>query len=368
MPIKGITDKKVLPRLGKIRLGIKKTAKSGKEYPDETEYFVLNPLEEILDKAGNVTGTRENEYIKKLIAELETDKPHEIEIALPVDDLSLVADPYMKWWAGNVKKKKSTLRCKGDGEYATYKGQDSVEGLNDPSIPEHIKEKGFNRVCNKDSCPQAVSGLCKPNMNFMFVIPGCSLFGVFQIDTTSFQAMQAILSSLDVARNALKLKGITSLAGVPLMLYRERRDNTHGGVNYIMKVRVKEARLEEEIKLLQERKASTLALSGVNYEIEMPVLEEPNYDLLPKSTHGRAQTGELEPPSEATVSDADLETWITDSEADQRFKALGDLKGIEVTKAKKLATARKFQNKDGLLAYLNQQLAAGQPDQAKASA
>ena len=39
--IKGISEIRRLPRLGKIRLGEKKTAESGKEYPVETSHFVV---------------------------------------------------------------------------------------------------------------------------------------------------------------------------------------------------------------------------------------------------------------------------------------------------------------------------------------
>ena len=42
--IKGLSDKRRLPRLGKIRLGVKAISqKSGKEYPKETDYFVCPP-------------------------------------------------------------------------------------------------------------------------------------------------------------------------------------------------------------------------------------------------------------------------------------------------------------------------------------
>jgi len=38
--IKGLSSIRRLPRLGKIRLGIKKVTAKGKEYPSETDYFV----------------------------------------------------------------------------------------------------------------------------------------------------------------------------------------------------------------------------------------------------------------------------------------------------------------------------------------
>jgi hypothetical protein len=40
MPIKGISEIVRLPRLGKIRLGIKKKTDAGVSYPSPTDYFV----------------------------------------------------------------------------------------------------------------------------------------------------------------------------------------------------------------------------------------------------------------------------------------------------------------------------------------
>jgi hypothetical protein len=40
MPIKGIPEIVRLPRLGKIRLGIKKKTDAGVSYPSPTDYFV----------------------------------------------------------------------------------------------------------------------------------------------------------------------------------------------------------------------------------------------------------------------------------------------------------------------------------------
>ena len=42
--IEGLSDRFRLPRMGKIRLGIKKKSeKSGKEYPSAVDYFVCPP-------------------------------------------------------------------------------------------------------------------------------------------------------------------------------------------------------------------------------------------------------------------------------------------------------------------------------------
>jgi hypothetical protein len=364
MSIKGITDVTRLPRLGKIRTGIKKKSQKGNDYPEEVPYFVLNPIEEQYDAKGNVIGTRVNEHIEGLI-KLFGEKPHEMDIVFPVDNDAIIADANLKWWGGNPKEKKASLVCRGNGEYACYKGDKPVEGLNDPSIPEDVKALGFNRICNKDLCPQAVVGHCKPNMNLMFCVPKLHLFGVFQIDTTSFQAMQSILSSLSVARQALRLQGVPSIVGVPMRLFRERTPNSKGGVNYILKVEVKNNEYREELKKLQSKQSSTLALGFSNIQIETPMFDEPNYDLIPQSVHGNAQTGEIEytVEVEALPAAATAEAWVKDPAVVELFEAYGKQLGATVTEAKMLARARKHASIEELKAFIQDQLNKGAPAQ-----
>lgn len=363
MGIKGVSDKRVLPRLSKIRTGVKKTAKSGKEYPKEVAYFVLDPVKAILDKEGNVIGTEPDEHIQKAI-EVYGKQPTVLDVVFPVDDMALCADPYMKWWGGNVQKKKAMLNCIGDGEYASYQGQQQVPGMIPPNeLPnvEIVSGKPANRICNRDACPQAVSGACKPNMNLRVVLPKVSMFGVFQIDTTSTQAMEAILSSIDVARNALAMQGITSLAGVPLKLYRERTPNKHGGVNYIMKIAVSETGLEEEKQKYLQRQPSTLALGSGRTTVEPILIDEPNFDLLPQSMHGMPQTGELEAPNPELPTANTAETWIEEADVVEKLNAYESLMGSKIPRPKILARARKCKNKSELVAFIDSKLAEGQP-------
>ena len=52
-PIKGLTESRRLPRLGKIHLGIKKqSAKSGAWYPSATNYFVVPS--EVAEVVGDI--------------------------------------------------------------------------------------------------------------------------------------------------------------------------------------------------------------------------------------------------------------------------------------------------------------------------
>ena len=51
MSIKGLSETRRLPRLGKIRLGEKVEGKGGKEYPKATDHFVVP--EEVAAVYGN---------------------------------------------------------------------------------------------------------------------------------------------------------------------------------------------------------------------------------------------------------------------------------------------------------------------------
>ena len=358
MPIKGITDQKTLPRLGKIRTGIKKLSQKGSEYPEEVPYFVLNPTEEVLDKNGNVIGSRENEHINALI-KMFGERPLELNVVFPLDDEDTVCGHYLKWWGGNVQKKKAKLLCKGDGEYAVYNGPDRVSGMDADYYP-----PGKNRICNSLVCPQAqpqgkYGPMCKPNMNLHFLVPEYSLYGTFQLDTTSFQAIQNVVSCIAVARNALRLEGINSIAGVPMRLFRKRTPNSHDGVNYILQLEVDQTALGREKAKFLNREKSTLGLSIESYKIEHQLLDEPNYDLLPKSEFpNHTQTGEIPlieaEPKAITASAAD--DWCKEDEIKDLFQKLADSKGIPCTEAKMKATARRFKSSDELCAYLNDQL------------
>lgn len=95
--IKGISDRRRLPRLGKIRLGIKvKSEKSDTEYPKETDYFVCPP---------EVIEAYENEYPDGEIRELD--------VMFPTNRVDMIFPQAYKWY-GSTKG----LKCIGNNEVA----------------------------------------------------------------------------------------------------------------------------------------------------------------------------------------------------------------------------------------------------------
>ena len=119
MAIKGLTDELTLSIDGRIKLGIKKISQKGSEYPEEVEGFILNPTEEVLDKKGNVIGTKQNQDVQGLI-DLLGPNPNELTFCFPVDHPSALPDPVMEWYAGSKQKQAAVCRCRGNGEWANY--------------------------------------------------------------------------------------------------------------------------------------------------------------------------------------------------------------------------------------------------------
>lgn len=376
MPIKGITDVHTkISAVGKIRTGIKikNPDPSKRDFPEEVSYFVLNPLTEVTDKKGNPlidpsTGKPRvvvNDDLQLAIEKLGTSTPNQLTIVFPMDPLDnddLLLSAYMKWWG------KGTLKCMGDGEYAHFKGTEAVEGLCDLSKePKLLGPLNWpaNRICNREQCAQAQSGLCKTEMNMKFMIPDVSLMKLFQLDSKSFQAVSEIFTDLEILKTQLISQKINSLAGIPLTLYRQERKNTRGpkgvtGKNFIVKVKFAERRFEQEKKKLSDGEHSFLSF-GQNdlFSIEHIDPSEPNYDLLPKSEHGRSQTGELEPPVDYKPPKNTPESWVEDPKIIGKFKAYATQLGTKVTKAKMLARAKNFATKKELVVYLEDQLKKG---------
>ncbi len=100
--IKGLSELRRLPRLGKIRLGIKRLAKSGKEQPAEVDYFVVPPE----------------------VAKVYGERPKELLIMFPVEDVTQIFPQAYKWYGAGAG-----LKCKGDGETAIRRWAEAEESL-----------------------------------------------------------------------------------------------------------------------------------------------------------------------------------------------------------------------------------------------
>jgi len=230
--ISGLSAIRRLPRLGKIRLGIKKVSqKTGKEYPSETDFFVC-PAE-----------------IKKFYG----DEPKELNIAFPMNDPEVIFPQCYKWYGSSAG-----LKCRGDGETALRLNEETKE----------MEE----REC---PCELLEEGKCQQRASLVFMMPGIKIGGVYQIDLSSYHSIVDINSGIDYARALLN----DQIAFVPFKLKRVPKETHADGkkqVHYTLQLE-----LDITAKELSELQNGKRLFYGQNkrYEIEAPEEDKnPAYD------------------------------------------------------------------------------------------
>ena len=181
-PIKGLSEKRRLPRLGKIHLG---TRHPEKGYPMKTDYFVCPP------------------EVQKVFG----DKPKELKILIPVEDDEKWCSQYYRCYS-----KTRGLICKGDGEVA-IRMVDTQTGAMADRDSKAIAMKEM--ACQGRECPD-YKVKCKEVMNLQFLLPEVPGIGIWQIDTSSINSIRNINSTAEL------LKGIYGhICMLPLLLTLE---------------------------------------------------------------------------------------------------------------------------------------------------
>ena len=224
--IKGISDLRRLPRLGKIRLGVKGINPKGINYPIEKDYFVVP--QEVADVYGTA--------------------PKELDVMFPVDDPEVVF-PQRLIWFGQSKGAK----CMGDGEKAS-----------------RLNDKGFweEREC---PCELFKSKQCQQRAHLLVILPQVNMGGVYQIDCSSYHSIVDLNSGIDYI-SAL----VGRIAMVPLKLCRVPRE-THGSgrkeIHYPLQIR-----LDANLALLNLLRANTGKIIGAGGR-ELPAVEPENPEM-----------------------------------------------------------------------------------------
>jgi hypothetical protein len=292
--IAGLSEKRQLPRLGKIRLGIKvKKAQADSRckhrpseeschyctYPKEVSYFVVPPE----------------------VARVYGEQPTELDVMFPIENEFMVFPQSYKWYVAEG------LRCKGNGQTAMRRVADLAKGDRTPldekadvSDPNGLVEVGC-------TCPLLESGECKENANLMVLLPRVSLGGVYQVNTGSVHNIIRINSNIDYVRGVMN--GRISL--VPLKLIRqeeevmfESKKRKHYLLQLVLNVNLDEVRQLRENSAMILSRSETLALPA-------PVEDGPE-------PTGPAPTEE-EPPVASPVAEAPperggsllVDDWIT---------------------------------------------------------
>lgn len=224
--VKGISDKRRLPRLGKIRLGFK-LKKGDVEYPAESPFFVL-PLEvarvygfkdEEEDVVNPQTQKRERVIIKaakeraldraknyfhvtrgdvlRFIEQNHHRLAEEIEIMLPVNDIGAVFPQALKMYGSS-----KGVKCMGNGEQATT--YDEKQDMIKIECP-----------CGKLKADDNPKGECTLRGHLLCLVPKVSVAGIWQVDSSSYNSIVDVNSGISYVE-AL----IGRFAMVPLVLRR----------------------------------------------------------------------------------------------------------------------------------------------------
>ncbi len=257
-----------IPRLGKIRLGLKvqKRRQDGStvEYPTETNFFVVPPEVEA------VYGP----------------KPTSLDIMLPSDNEEAVFPQSLAWFG-----RSKGLRCKGDGETAERLNEQTGQWEPRRCPCEHYRTKENPR------------GECTEQGILMFILPKVSMGGTFQLRTGSYHSVVDINSGLDYVR-AL----IGRISMVPLKLQRVARETHADGkkqVHYTLSLT-----LDATVDGVNQLRGDTSRiLSHAQLQIEGPAEENPCFDPpdITETENGATHDPVVEAEALANMTDAEIE-------------------------------------------------------------
>jgi len=202
MAVKGLTDRRRLPRCGKVHLG----ERNEKGVPHAVDYFLV----------------REDATTPFAAAEAFRDvygaEPRELDIMFPTDDVEDWCDPFFRMFSQSWQNV-----CKGDGEAAQAKWDPNQDGprpegaeggtwANRDSkawVPRTIPCLGENCIMQQGDRPQ-----CRLSLNLFFLLPKVRGIGAWQLDTRSIHSTRALLDSVALIRSVTGGR----IRGLPLKL------------------------------------------------------------------------------------------------------------------------------------------------------
>jgi hypothetical protein len=268
--IQGLSQVRRLPRLGKIRLGIKKLTKDGKEYPAEVDYFILDP---------ETPSEEENAKLVSEFQKLYGEKPKQIDIMIPLPDATIVFPQWYKRYAQGV------LRCKGDGDVA---GCISEEFAKDLTIIRPRPEGGVEVKCAGKLCPYYTSKKCSESATLQILLPSLPGMGVWQITTGSYHSIVNVNSCLEY---------VGALCGrvhmIPLTLERREQEITYEGKkskHFILHINM-DKKLSDLQRMAQ--------IDSTKILLELPQPEEDKQDIYAQENRLIDGPDESSPPAAA---------------------------------------------------------------------
>jgi hypothetical protein len=248
-----------IPRLGKIRLGIKKKSAKGVEYPSETPWFVVTPE----------------------IAAVYGDQPTELDVMLPHEDPEVFFPQKLAMYGQTAG-----LKCHGNGKVARR--------LND-------QNEWVDRQCPCEFLKSSDNpkGACTEQSSLMVFLPKVSLGGCYQITTGSFHSTVTINSALDLIRALAGRVALIplKLRRVPRTTHNEGKSQTHYTLELI---------LDGDLKMIRDLRADIqgILIPG-RLEIEGPVDENKTLDAVDVE---EADEDGIDAEKLADMDDKELET------------------------------------------------------------
>ena len=257
MAIKNLSEVRRLPRLGKIRLGIKVTTPQGKEYPKEVDYFILDP---------QTPSELENKKLIEEFHKLYGEQPKKIFVMFPVSDPGVVFPQFYKRYG-----KTTMLQCKGDGIEATCSSPEFTEGL------KVIRKNDLGLLvveCAGRDCHYYLERKCTESATLQVLLPELPGAGVWQITTGSYNSIVNINSCLDYVR---ALVGRFHM--IPLILERRETETQYKDpTGKITKGRHYILHIDMAVKLADLQRYAQI--DSTRILLELPATDESKEDLL----------------------------------------------------------------------------------------
>lgn len=237
--IKGLSETRRLPRIGKISLGLPPDDQH--KYPRDVKHFVCPP------------------EVQKIYGA----EPMELDVLIPVEDPEFFFPHYYKRYGGN-----RVLQCRGDGNTAMT--MNIVEIKSKKKADKIIRKKQMVEV--SCPCPALDEKECVPKANLAVILPRVNMGGVYQIDTGSVFGIIQINSAIDYIRGCFG-----KVSWIPLKLVRVPRDINFEGKHTIK--HIIDLRWAGDINEMRRLRASDAGLlSAPQKQIAAPAMPEPEED------------------------------------------------------------------------------------------
>lgn len=253
--IKGISDKRRLPRLGKLRLGFK-LKKGAVEYPAELPFFLLpQDVARIygskvsVDRAKELGVTRQD--VLNFIGQNLYRLAEEVEIMLPLNEIEAVFPQAYKWYGQSRGTK-----CTGDGELA-YRYDEAKKEWNERKCP-----------CEILKTEQNPKGECTQRGHLLCLIPKVNMGGIYQVDCGSYNSIVDINSCIDYVQALVGRFAMVPLVlrRIPTLTHHDGKKQTHFTMQILLNVAIQalEGLRKDNARILMHTSALAIEHEDIN--------------------------------------------------------------------------------------------------------